>query len=154
MVVELALERPVVVGIAPGGVDVAAEVAHLLDAPLQTLVPRAEGRRGVVRHRLDVSGAVVVLVDDQLACAATLRRAVRLLRRCGAERVVLAVPVAASEPARMARGWVDHLICAAIRVGDGPLERVYAECESAGGPARAPVVPDRRGVPRVQSRVA
>lgn len=154
MLAELRLERPVVVGIAPGGISVATEVARLLDAPLQTLVPCPEGRRGAVRHRLDVSGSVVVLVDDQLACAATLRGVVRSVRRAGAARVVLAVPVAASVPARMARGWVDHLVCAAIRVGDGPLEHVYAECEPAGAEKLAPVGSDRLGARRVHSSIA
>jgi len=47
--------------------------------------------------------------------------------------VILAVPVAASGAARMARRWVDDLLCAAIRVGDGPLEQFYGEFDVTSG---------------------
>lgn len=60
---------------------------------------RAAAREKVDRYRgdrppLDVDGLTVLLVDDGLATGATATACVRLLREAGAERVVVAVPVA------------------------------------------------------------
>ncbi len=133
MLAGLRCQNLVVVGIARGGVPVAAEIARSLSAPLQVLTPRTGPGDHAGRRRLDVLGAVVVLVDDQLASATRVRGAARTLRRHGAARVILAVPVAASGAARMARRWVDDLLCAAIRVGDGPLEQFYGEFDVTSG---------------------
>ncbi len=133
MLAGLRCQNLVVVGIARGGIPVAAEVARSLSVPLQVLTPRTGRGDHAGRRRLDVLGAVVVLVDDQLASATRVRGAARTLRRHGAARVILAVPVAASGAARMARRWVDDLLCAAIRVGDGPLEQFYGEFDVTSG---------------------
>ncbi|MGO9794174.1 MAG: phosphoribosyltransferase family protein, partial [Solirubrobacteraceae bacterium] len=109
MLAGLSCQSPVVVGIARGGMPVAAEIARSLGAPLRALAPGTARGDHAGRRRLDVRGAVVVLVDDQLASTASVRGAVGALRRCGATRVILAVPVAASEAAREARRWVDDL---------------------------------------------
>lgn len=138
-------EAPVVVGMARGGVPVAAVVAQRLGAPLEALVVRKVGcpwqpelgvgalaEDGVVlfneelmaeldldraalepvlarertlleervrRYRgsrlpTDLSGRHAILVDDGLATGFTARAAIEALRRRGAARVVLAVPVA------------------------------------------------------------
>ncbi|HET8937532.1 MAG TPA: phosphoribosyltransferase family protein [Polyangiales bacterium] len=56
-------------------------------------------------------GRVVIVVDDGLATGATMMAALRSLRRAGAERVVVAVPVASAEAcARIARE-VDEVVC-------------------------------------------
>lgn len=56
-------------------------------------------------------GRVVIVVDDGLATGATMTAVLRSLRRAGAERVVVAVPVGASEAcARIARE-VDEVVC-------------------------------------------
>jgi putative phosphoribosyl transferase len=117
-------EDPVVVGIPPGGMPVAARVARMLDAPLDMI-----GLAGYVgrRRRPAVAGRSVVLVDDQLAGDRVARDAARLLRHRGATRVILAVPVAAAGPAQTARRWVDELVCVAVRAGEGSLERCYAD---------------------------
>ncbi|MDV3222414.1 phosphoribosyltransferase family protein [Intrasporangium sp.] len=55
-------------------------------------------RRG--QARLDLHGKVALVVDDGIATGATARVACRVARHLGAERVVLAVPVAAAESVR------------------------------------------------------
>ncbi len=131
MLVELGYRSPVVVGIAPGGMAVAAEVARLLGASLHALTPPADSGHQLGSLKLALQDAIVILVDDQLVSDGLVRDAVRALRRQGAARVTLAVPVAASVPAAMARRWVDDLLCAAIRVGDGPLDQLYEDFSAA-----------------------
>jgi putative phosphoribosyl transferase len=58
-----------------------------------------------------VRGRVVVLVDDGLATGFTARAAIEVLRRQGARRVVLAVPVAPAETAEEMRGVADDVAC-------------------------------------------
>ena len=75
-----------------------------------------ELRRRVAAYRgdrpaVDVAGRVVVVVDDGLATGTTARAAVVAVRRRGAARVVLAVPVAAASTARELRGVADDLVC-------------------------------------------
>jgi putative phosphoribosyl transferase len=53
----------------------------------------------------------VILVDDGIATGATARAAVQAVRRRGARRVVLAVPVAPRETAVMLRALVDEWVC-------------------------------------------
>ena len=149
----------VVVGLARGGVVVAAEVARRHSLPLDALAVRkigypfqpeygigavtpgaggvylrsAEGLddlalRRVVdqaqekadaldrilheRHRpLDLRGKTAVLVDDGLATGATMVAAVRWARSRGAGRVVVAVPVGASQSMEALRGEADEVVC-------------------------------------------
>ncbi len=154
-------ERPVVVAIPRGGVPVAAEVARVLDAPLDVALVRklgapqnpefaigalAEGgvlvlSRQIVRalglsepdlrallargeeevaeqlrryrgsrEPADLAGRTAILVDDGLATGRSAQAAVRSLRKRGAARVILAVPVAAPESAQMLRQEADEVV--------------------------------------------
>lgn len=155
-------EHPVVVGVARGGVPVAAEIARALDAPLDVALVRkigaprspefaigalAEGGVLVLseplvhalglsqdelqallagverelaerlrRYRdaeapIDLAGRTAIVVDDGLATGRSAQAAVRSLRRRGAARVVLAVPVAASESVRALSQEADEIVC-------------------------------------------
>jgi putative phosphoribosyl transferase len=75
-----------------------------------------ELERRVQRYRAgqplpSLEGRTVVLVDDGLATGGTARAAVRALRGFGARRIILAVPVAASQTAEQLRQEVDALVC-------------------------------------------
>jgi putative phosphoribosyl transferase len=59
----------------------------------------------------ELTGRTVILVDDGLATGGTARAAVRALRGFGAGRIILAVPVAASQTAEQLREEVDALVC-------------------------------------------
>jgi putative phosphoribosyl transferase len=68
---------------------------------LEPVITRERGElaRRVERYRGDrppipLDGRVAILVDDGLATGSTARAAIEALRRRGAERVILAVPVA------------------------------------------------------------
>ena len=156
-----ASSRPVIVGLARGGVPVAAEVAARLRAPLDIIVVRkigcpwqpelgvgalAEGNvqivnvplvydlaigrdelheafareqaelaRRVRTYRGDagpisVAGRTVIVVDDGLATGYSARAAIRALRRRGASRVILAVPVASQEAVSALRRYADEVV--------------------------------------------
>jgi putative phosphoribosyl transferase len=147
-VATLDLRDPLVLGLARGGVVVAAEVARALGAPLDALVvrklgapgqpelgvgalaetgealvdestlrllgidrtaldpviarERAELQRRVARYRggralAPFAGRDVVVVDDGLATGVTARAALRAVRRRHPRRLVVAVPVGATD---------------------------------------------------------
>ena len=151
----------IVVAIPRGGVAVGAEVARLLDLPLEVLVAckvPAPGRPGIalgavaeagIRHvdlglagvlglpaaalqesveaaeaevarraqlyrrgrkRRDLRGRTVFVVDDGIARGGAVRAAVAALRRLGAGRIVVGVPVAAASVAAAIEASVDALV--------------------------------------------
>lgn len=59
----------------------------------------------------EVAGHTVVVVDDGIATGATVRAALRALRRRGAARLVLAVPVAPADTLAALRAEVDAIVC-------------------------------------------
>jgi putative phosphoribosyl transferase len=97
--------------------DVLAE-AELEQEELRTVIAEEthELERRVQRYRggrplPELKGRTVILVDDGLATGGTARAAVRALRGFGAGRIILAVPVAASQTAEQLREEVDALVC-------------------------------------------
>lgn len=61
----------------------------------------------------DVQGRTVILTDDGLATGATMRAAATALRQLGPRKVIVAVPVGASETCEEFRNEVDEVVCAA-----------------------------------------
>jgi predicted phosphoribosyltransferase len=59
----------------------------------------------------ELSGKVVVLVDDGLATGATMRAAIAAVRQFEPDRLVVAVPVAAPETATMIAELADDFVC-------------------------------------------
>lgn len=76
------------------------------------LVRRERAYRGS-RLPLEAAGRTVVLVDDGLATGSTMRVAVAGLREAWPERIVAAVPIAASATCQQLAAEVDDLVCAA-----------------------------------------
>lgn len=65
------------------------------------------------RQPLSLTGATVVLVDDGIATGTTVRAALKAVRRRGAARIVLAVPVAPHDTLMALRSQCDRIICLA-----------------------------------------
>jgi putative phosphoribosyl transferase len=109
--------------IASGGVRIHnEEVVRKLgmdDATIQR-VAEAEGRELARRERSyrrqrpppDLTGRVVILVDDGLATGSTMRAAVAAARRLGPARVVVAVPTAPASTCEQFRREADEVVCA------------------------------------------
>ena len=99
--------------IAEGDTEVLEVGAGELEARIakaeRELAERSERYRGQ-RAPIDVTGRTVLLVDDGLATGRTAMAAARALRRRGAARVVLAVPVAAAQSVREVKPSVDEVV--------------------------------------------
>ncbi|MCZ7573896.1 MAG: phosphoribosyltransferase [Ardenticatenaceae bacterium] len=109
--------------IASGGTRVLnREVVRALNVPPNVIDRVGAAEQGELerRERLyrgdsprpDVSGRIVILVDDGLATGATMRAAVAALRKQNPARIVVAVPTAAPETCNEFRDEVDEIICA------------------------------------------
>jgi len=75
----------------------------------------------------DVRGKTVVLVDDGLATGATARAAVEAVRAMGANRIVLAVPVAPRDTAEELAAMVDDVVVLMAPVRFGAVGSFYLD---------------------------
>jgi putative phosphoribosyl transferase len=108
--------------LAEGGVYVLSRKAVLAlavtEAELDALITRVEGELGARLRRyrtgrepVELTGRSVILVDDGLATGHSALAAVGSLRKRGAARVILAVPVAARQSVDVLRDEVDEVVC-------------------------------------------
>jgi len=108
--------------LAEGGVHVlnakAVRATGLSGAGLQDLIGDVERELGerVDRYRrsrepVEIAGRTVILVDDGLATGRSALAAVISLRKRGAARVILAVPVAAPTSVQALRAEADEVVC-------------------------------------------
>lgn len=105
-----------------GSVYVDERVATSLGVPPEYLQQEAAWQLEEIRRRLEayrqgrpaceLAGRTVVLVDDGIATGSTMVAAVRSVRRRGAARVVVAVPVAPPEAVRRLRVEGCEVVCA------------------------------------------
>jgi putative phosphoribosyl transferase len=91
------------IGLAP---DHLARVVRAARGELARRVARYRG----IRPAVPVRGRTVVVVDDGLATGVSARAALGVLRRRGAGRVVLAVPVAPPQTVTALRGLTDAVV--------------------------------------------
>lgn len=95
-----------------------AAMAGLSDSDIRALaaphLAEIERRRALWhggRPPRPVAGKTVVVVDDGIATGATMKAALDTLRRAGAARLILAVPVAAAEALAELAQMADEIIC-------------------------------------------
>jgi putative phosphoribosyl transferase len=108
--------------LAEGGVHVLSEEAvhalRLTKDERAALIAQVEGEleqrlrryRGT-REPIELAGRTAILVDDGLATGRSALAAVRSLRRRGAARVILAVPLAANQSAQSLSDEADEVVC-------------------------------------------
>ena len=65
-------------------------------------------RRGNIEY--DISGKVVIIVDDGIATGATIEAGVRFLRTKSPKKIVLAAPVASHDSIEALEGLVDDMV--------------------------------------------
>ena len=94
-----------VYGVSPQSIE------RVANEELQELERRERAYRNG-RPPLPLAGKVVILVDDGLATGSTMRAAVEAVRLHGPARIVVAVPVGASDTCAELRHLADEVICA------------------------------------------
>jgi len=92
--------------------------AHVTDAELEAARRRElaeiERRREMYfsgRKRTPIEGRTAIVVDDGIATGATVRAALKALRRRAPAALILAVPVAANDTIDSLRSEVDQIVC-------------------------------------------
>lgn len=84
-----------------------------LDREIQVELKEIRRRESVYRRghpAIPLAGRTVIAVDDGIATGGSIRAALRGIRRRGASKIVLAVPVAAAETLKMLGGDVDEVV--------------------------------------------
>jgi len=108
--------------IASGGIEVVDESVlgrlGVEQDQLDRIVERerAELKRREQRFRGDraspeLGGATVVLVDDGIATGSTMQAALDAVRKAGAERIVIAVPLAPHDTVQRLERSADEVVC-------------------------------------------
>jgi predicted phosphoribosyltransferase len=96
-------------------------------ATQQDEAQRREARFRKGRPPLRIAGRTVILVDDGLATGATMRAAVRAVRKQGPARLVVAVPVGAPHACAALRQEVDEVACLGEPPDFGAVGLFYAD---------------------------
>ncbi len=119
-------DRPVILGLAHGGVVVAYEVAKALKAPLFALNVKkigaphdpelAVGAR--VEEQLwplpELKNKTVIVIDDGVATGHTAKAAIDFVKQHSPAKFILATPVCAADTAGILSGLADALECLLI----------------------------------------
>ena len=84
------------------------------------------------RERVQIEGKTALVVDDGIATGATMRAALRAVRRRQPRRLVLAVPVAPPETVESLRSEVDEVVCLATPDYLGAIGSFYADFRQVG----------------------
>lgn len=87
----------------------AGRLQSVIDAERHELVRREVAYRGE-RPSPDLRDHHVILVDDGIATGSSIRAAIQAVRRLGAQRLVLAVPVAPADTLRRLARDVDSVV--------------------------------------------
>jgi len=77
------------------------------------------------RAPVEIAGRTAIVVDDGIATGATMRVALRAVRRQGPAWLVLAAPVAAAETLAALAGEADETVCVATPQGLGAIGYYY-----------------------------
>ena len=128
-----------------------AELERVAGAARDKIARHVASLRGDLAP-LQLAGRTVIVVDDGLATGLTARAAIRFLRRQGAARVVLAVPVAAADSARLLSAEADELVAVEIRDDFYAVGQFYASFgQTEDAEVRALLVDQRNVRPDVAS---
>jgi putative phosphoribosyl transferase len=103
-----------------------AEFSAIRDRELAEIERRRKLYLGS-RSPAGVSGRTAIVVDDGVATGATTRAALRMLRFRGPARLVLAVPVAATDTLAALQEECDEVVCLEDHMSFGAIGFYYAD---------------------------
>jgi len=84
------------------------------------------------RERAAVEGKTALVVDDGIATGATMRAALRAVRRRRPGRLVLAVPIAPPDTVEALRHEVDEVVCLSMPADFFAIGQFYADFDQVG----------------------
>jgi putative phosphoribosyl transferase len=93
--------------------DLGIEEGYIASETAQQL-EEIERRRQIYlsdRPPVPLAGRTAIIVDDGIATGSTVRAALRAVRKAGAGRIVLAVPVAPEDTIASLRAEADEIVC-------------------------------------------
>ena len=73
-----------------------------------------EAAKGPANIIPDFAGKTVILIDDGIATGFTMKAAIQYLKRNNIKKLIVAVPVAASDSAQQIKYMVDEFICLSV----------------------------------------
>lgn len=103
-------------------------VEEQIEAQRKAAIEKIERYRGY-RSPLDFEGKTVIIVDDGVATGATTIACIRQIKNAGADRVILAVPVAPSDTVEQLRSEADEVICVETPSDFGAVGQFYESFE-------------------------
>jgi putative phosphoribosyl transferase len=101
-----------------------------IESETEQQLHEVERRRNVYcagRPPVEIAGRTVIIVDDGIATGATMRVALRAVRRRGLARLVLAVPVAPPDTPDAFRDEADEIICLEMPPAFGAIGFYYRD---------------------------
>jgi predicted phosphoribosyltransferase len=143
--------------IASGGVRVLNdEVITMLSIPASAIEETAREERAELERRerayrdgraaAEVSGRVVLLVDDGLATGSTMKAAVQAVRARAPARIVVAVPVGAPQSCAELAAIADEVVCARQPERFAAVGQWYADFEQTSDAEVRALLRERAGV--------
>lgn len=109
-----------IIGLARGGVAVAAQVAKVMGKPFDVLVVKkigspgnpelAIGARVPEGQRLDIRDKTIIITDDGAATGATMDAAIHWAREHKTKKIIVALPVAPPETVAKLRTLVGDVV--------------------------------------------
>lgn len=74
-----------------------------------------------------LKGKIVLLVDDGIATGSTMLAAIHVVRKMGAKKIVVAVPVSPPEPLFRIKGEADEVVCLLTTADFFAIGQFYSE---------------------------
>ncbi|MGV0645999.1 phosphoribosyltransferase [Mycolicibacterium sp. XJ2546] len=102
------------------------QLQDVINRETEELHRRERAYRGD-RPPVDVSGRIVILVDDGIATGASMLAAVRAVRAGGPARLVVAVPVGAPSACREMAAEADEVVCVTMPAGFEAVGQVFQD---------------------------
>jgi putative phosphoribosyl transferase len=102
------------------------EVRRVIDRETAELHRRERAYRGG-RPPADPRGKTVIVVDDGIATGASILAAVRALRACGPDAIVVAVPVGPRSVCQVLAEEADDVVCATMPEDFEAVGQVFAD---------------------------
>jgi len=79
------------------------------------------------RERIEVAGRSAIVIDDGIATGATMRAALRATRLRKPKKLILAVPVAATDSLAVMRREADEIVCIEVHADLGAIGYYYSD---------------------------